>query len=88
MRCLPVCPPDTTEKRFEDDITGYLLSRGGYTRNADVYDSYNRNQPSKARRAACPSRAFFVASLQVDTQPRSLAGVQLSGTRQHDTPKC
>lgn len=29
---------DTTEKRFEDDITGYLLSEGGYTRNTDVYD--------------------------------------------------
>ena len=28
----------TTEKRFEDDITGYLLSEGGYTRNADIYD--------------------------------------------------
>ena len=29
---------DTTERRFEDDITGYLLSEGGYTRNADLYD--------------------------------------------------
>ena len=30
---------DTTEKRFEDDITSYLLSpAGGYTRCADVYD--------------------------------------------------
>ena len=29
---------DTTEKRFEDDITGYWLTEGGYTRNEDVYD--------------------------------------------------
>ena len=30
---------DTTEKRFEDDITAFLLSpAGGYTRNEDVYD--------------------------------------------------
>ena len=29
---------DTTEKRFEDDITAYLLSEGGYTRNADMED--------------------------------------------------
>lgn len=29
----------TTEKRFEDDITSFLLSpAGGYTRNADIYD--------------------------------------------------
>ena len=32
--------PDTTEKRFEDDITAFLLSpAGGYTRNEDVYDA-------------------------------------------------
>ena len=29
---------DTTEKRFEDDITNYWLHEGGYTRNEDVYD--------------------------------------------------
>ena len=29
---------DTTEKRFEDDITNYWLHDGGYTRNEDVYD--------------------------------------------------
>ena len=29
---------DTTERRFEDDISGYLLSEGGYTHNKDVYD--------------------------------------------------
>ena len=30
---------DTTEKRFEDDITAFLLStEGGYTHNQDVYD--------------------------------------------------
>ena len=30
---------DTTEKRFEDDLTGFLLSpAGGYTHNQDVYD--------------------------------------------------
>ena len=29
---------DTTEKRFEDDITASLWSEGGYTRNDDVYD--------------------------------------------------
>ena len=32
--------PTTTEKRFEDDITAFLLSpAGGYTRNGDVYDA-------------------------------------------------
>ena len=31
---------DTTEKRFEDDITAFWLSAaGGYTRNEDVYDA-------------------------------------------------
>ncbi len=30
---------ETTEKRFEDDLTGFLLSpAGGYTHNQDVYD--------------------------------------------------
>lgn len=29
---------NTTEKRFEDDITASLWSEGGYTRNDDVYD--------------------------------------------------
>ena len=30
---------NTTEKRFEDDITASLWSEGGYTRNGDVYDA-------------------------------------------------
>lgn len=29
---------NTTEKRFEDDITTSLWSEGGYARNDDVYD--------------------------------------------------